>query len=354
MSSRLASVDALRGCMVAAMLLVNDPGDESHVYAPLAHAVWHGCTPTDLIFPFFLFIVGVSTALAFEPKLAQSAARGQLLRTALIRAARIIALGLAIHLLDVLASPDNHLRIPGVLQRIGLCFAAVSVFALYTGPRSWWAAIATLALGYWALLLAGGTLEPFANIPDRFDTFVFGHGTYQFDAATGRGHDPEGLLSTLPSLATCLVGLWAGHTLRAGQTRPLIAVGFALAALAWAWSYALPFNKNLWTSSFALWTAGLAMLALWLFHTLVDQRNWPPLGRRFGVNAVAAYAGAETMQTLLPLVLTPEAQAAALNAWATAWSIDPRVASLAYALAFLCLWWLVVYTLDKRKVYIKL
>lgn len=353
MTSRLASVDALRGCMVAAMLLVNDPGDEGHVYAPLAHAAWHGCTPTDLIFPFFLFIVGVSTALAFEPKVAQGVPRERLLRTALWRATRIIALGLAIHLLDVWVS-DSHLRIPGVLQRIGLCFAAASAFALYAGPRAWWAAIAALALGYWGLLLAGGTLEPLGNLTDRIDTFVFGHGTYQFDIATGRGHDPEGLLSTLPSLATCLAGLWAGHTLRAGRTRQLVAAGIAMAALAWLWSYALPFNKNLWTSSFALWTAGLATLALWLFHTLVDQRGWPPLGRRFGVNAVAAYAGAETMQTLLPLVLAPETQAAGLEAWATAWRIDPRITSLAYALAFACLWWLVVYALDKRKLYIKL
>ena len=352
-TSRLASVDALRGCMVAAMLLVNDPGDEGHVFAPLAHAAWHGCTPTDLIFPFFLFIVGVSTALAFEPKLEQGAPRGSLLRTALFRAARIIALGLAIHLLDVWVS-DSHLRIPGVLQRIGLCFAAVSVFALYTGPRSWWTGIAVLTLGYWGLLIAGGTLEPLANLPDRIDTLIFGHGAYQFDPATGRGHDPEGLLSTLPSLATCLAGLWAGHMLRAGRTRQLVIAGLAMAALAWLWSYALPFNKNLWTSSFALWTAGLAMLALWLFHQLVDQRGWPPLGRRFGVNAVAAYAGAETMQTLLPLVLAPEAQAAALNAWAAAWKIDPRLTSLACALAFVGLWWLVVYVLDRRRIYLKL
>ncbi|MGO4702372.1 acyltransferase family protein [Dyella sp. 2RAB6] len=353
MSTRLASVDALRGCMVAAMLLVNDPGDESHVYAPLAHAAWHGCTPTDLIFPFFLFIVGVSTALAFEPKLDQGAPRGQLLRTALLRAARIVALGLAIHLLDVSVS-DSHLRIPGVLQRIGLCFAMASAFALYAGPRAWWAAIVALTLGYWSLLSTGGTLEPLANLTDRIDTFVFGHGTYQFDIATGRGHDPEGLLSTLPSLATCLAGLWAGHMLRAGRTRQLVIAGIALAALAWLWSYALPFNKNLWTSPFALWTAGLAMLALWLFHTLVDQRGWPPLGRRFGINAVAAYAGAETMQTLMPLVLAPEVLAATLNRWAAAWSVDPRIASLAYALVFVGLWWLVVYALDKRRLYIKL
>lgn len=353
MTARLASIDALRGCMVAAMLLVNDPGDESHVYAPLAHAAWHGCTPTDLIFPFFLFIVGVSTALAFEPKLAQGVPREQLLRTALLRAARIVALGLAIHLLDVWVF-GSHLRIPGVLQRIGLCFAAASAFALYTGPRTWWAAIAALALGYWALLLAGGTLEPFGNLTDRIDTFVFGHGAYQFDVATGRGHDPEGLLSTLPSFATCLAGLWAGHVLRTGRTRQLVAAGIALAALAWLWSYALPFNKHLWSSSFALWTAGLAMLAFWLFHTLVDRRGWPPLGRRFGVNAVAAYAGAETMQTLMPLVLKPETQAAALNGWAAAWQIDPRITSLACALAFVCLWWLVVYALDRRRIYIKL
>jgi predicted acyltransferase len=352
---RLLSIDALRGCTVAAMLLVNDPGlDDAHTYWPLEHATWHGCTPTDLIFPFFLFIVGVSTALAFQPKLEQGVPPGKLVRGAMVRALRIVLLGLALHMLDAWLTPGEYLRIPGVLQRIGLCFAGVSLFAVYAKPRMWWIAIVVLLLGYWGILLAGGTLDRWVNIVDRVDTAIFGHAVYQLDTATGRGHDPEGLLSTLSSLATTLLGLCAGTWLRHGQVRKLLIAGGVSILIAFVWSYALPFNKNLWTSSFALWTAGLAMLATWLFHYLVDERGWMPIGRRFGVNAIAAYAGAETMQTLLPASGLQDRIEAMLNhAWMQG-HFDPRIASLAYAIAFVLLWWVIVLIMDRRRIYLKL
>jgi predicted acyltransferase len=355
MQRRLSSIDALRGCTVAAMLLVNDPGlDDAHTYWPLEHAVWHGCTPTDLIFPFFLFIVGVSTALAFQPKLEQGVAHATLVRGAMWRALRIVVLGLALHALDAWLTPGEYLRIPGVLQRIGLCFAGASLFAVYAKPRTWWMAIVVLLLGYWGLLLAGGTLERWVNIVDRVDTAIFGHSVYQLDTATGRGHDPEGLLSTLSSLATTLLGLCAGTWLRQGQVRKLLVAGGASILIAFLWSYWLPFNKNIWTSSFALWTAGLAMLATWLFHYLIDERGWPAIGRRFGVNAIAAYAGAESMQTLLPWSGLQDRIGSALNSAWTQWHFDPRLASLAYAIAFVALWWLIVLFMDRRRIYLKL
>jgi len=352
---RFSSVDAFRGCTVAAMLLVNDPGlDDAHTYWPLEHAVWNGCTPTDLIFPFFLFIVGVSTALAFQPKMEQGVAPASLVRSALVRALRIISLGLLLHLLDTWLNPGKYLRIPGVLQRIGLCFAGASLFAIYAKPRTWWTAIVVLLLGYWGTLLAGSTLDRWDNIADRVDTAVFGHAVYQFDAATGHGHDPEGLLSTLSSLATTLVGLCAGNWLRHRQHRKLLAVGAASMLIAWVWSYWLPFNKNIWTSSFALWTAGMAMLATWLFHHLIDERGWAPVGRRFGVNAIAAYAGAETMQSILSASGQQDRIQLLLNQASTQWQFDPRIASLAYAIAFVALWWLIVLVMDQRRIYLKL
>jgi predicted acyltransferase len=352
---RLLSIDALRGCTVAAMLLVNDPGlDDAHTYWPLEHAAWNGCTPTDLIFPFFLFIVGVSTALAFQPKLEQGVPPGALVRTAMWRAIRIVLLGLALHMLDAWLTPGEYLRIPGVLQRIGLCFAGVSLFAVYTRARTWWIAIVVLLLGYWGILLAGGSLDRWVNIVDRVDTAIFGHAVYQLDTATGRGHDPEGLLSTLSSLATTLLGLCAGTWLRHGQVRKLLIAGAVSIVIAFAWSYVLPFNKNIWTSSFALWTAGLAMLATWLFHYLIDERGWMPIGRRFGVNAIAAYAGAESMQTLLPASGLQDRIEALLNrAWMQG-HFDPRIASLAYAIAFVLLWWVIVLIMDRRRIYLKL
>ncbi|TCV97666.1 putative acyltransferase [Luteibacter rhizovicinus] len=353
-NTRLSSIDALRGCTVAAMLLVNDPGLEAHVYAPLEHATWYGCTPTDLIFPFFLFIVGVSTALAFGPRLEQGAPQASLARTALKRALRIVLLGLAINVLAWLLMPDERLRIPGVLQRIGLCFAGTSLFAIYARPRIWWAAIATLLLGYWALLLASGSLEPWVNIVSRTDSAVFGHTVYQIDAATGRGHDPEGLLGTLPSLATSLLGLCAGQWLRKGQTRHLVVAGIVSALIAIAWSHWLPFSKNLWTPSFALWCAGLAMLAVWLFHFLVDQHRLLPLGRRFGVNAVAAYAGAEIMQILIPASGLQNRIESFLSTTSTSLQLDPRLFSLAYAIVFVAIWWVIVWAMDRRRIYIKL
>ena len=351
---RLASLDALRGCTVAAMLLVNDPGDWGHVYAPLDHAAWNGCTPTDLVFPLFLFIVGVSVALAIVPRREQGAAAAPLARAALWRALRIVALGVAINLLAWWLMPGAHLRLPGVLQRIGVCFGAVALFALYARPRTQWAAIAALLLGYWGLLELGGSLQPWINIVSRTDTAVFGRYVYLIDPASGRGHDPEGLLSTLPSLATTLLGLRAGCALRAEKMKPLLLGGLLALLLSALWSRWLPLNKNLWTPSFVLWCAGWATLALLAFHALIDRRGWPTLGRRFGVNAIAAYAGSELMQILLsalgwsgPLYRTLFAR------WMT-----PRfgafMPSLAYALAFVALWWVIVWALDRRRIYLKL
>lgn len=354
MLRRLASVDAMRGCTVALMLLVNDPGDGEHVYWPLEHAQWNGCTPTDFVFPFFLFVVGVSIALAIGPRVERGEDKGALTRAAMKRALRILLLGVAINVLAWLILPGAHLRFPGVLQRIGVCFAGAALFAIYTQARVQWAVLVAILLGYWGLLLAGGTMEPFANIVSRADFAVFGRFVYLIDPATGRGHDPEGLLSCFPSLATCLLGLRAGQWLRDGKMKPLLAAGVVSLVLGYAWSMAFPFNKNLWTSSFVLWTGGWAMLALALFHVLVDQRGWPAIGRRFGVNAVAAYAGSELMQILLPgLGVQDPLYRHAFAGWITPLA-GPYVASLAYSLAFVAVWWLIVYAMDRRRIYLKL
>jgi predicted acyltransferase len=354
MNKRLASLDALRGCTVAAMLLVNDPGDWSHVYAPLEHSAWNGCTPTDLVFPFFLFVVGVSVALAILPRLEQGAAPAALTRAAMWRALRILALGVAINVLAAWLLPQAHLRFPGVLQRIALCFAGVALFAVYTRPRTQWIAIAALLFGYWGLLLLGGSLEPWTNIVSRVDSAVFGRFVYLIDPATGRGHDPEGLLGTLPSLASALLGLRAGCWLRRERFRTLLLAGIACLLLGALWSLWLPLNKNLWTPSFVLWTAGWATLALLAFHWLVDRRGWPALGRRFGVNAIAAYAGSELMQILLPALGWQEPiYQHGFAGWMTPW-FGPYVPSLAFAAAFVMLWWLIVWAMDRRGVHLKL
>ena len=351
---RLASLDALRGCTVAAMLLVNDPGDWSHVYAPLDHAVWDGCTPTDLIFPTFLFVVGVSVALGLLPRLDQGAPHGPLMRAALWRALRIVALGVAINGLAWLLMPGAHLRFPGVLQRIGVCFAAVALLAIYTRPRTQWAAIALLLVGYATLLWWGGSLAPWVNITSRVDSAVFGRFVYLIDPASGRGHDPEGLLGTLPSLATALLGLRAGCWLRQGRTRTLLIAGVGALLLGALWALWQSLNKNLWTPSFVLWCAGWSTLALLLFHVLIDRYGWPPLGRRFGINAIAAYAGSELMQIVLPALGWQEPLYRHLFADPLTPLVGAYVASLAWALAFVGMWWLIVYAMDRRRRYLKL
>jgi len=336
------------------MLLVNDAGDWAHVYAPLEHSAWNGCTPTDLIFPCFLFVVGVSVALGISPRAEQGVDRTDLLRTALWRALRIVALGVVINLVAWGLLPGAHLRWPGVLQRIGVCFAGTAAFAIFARPKVCLVAVAGLLAGYWALLLAGGSLEPWNNIASRFDTALFGAHVYLIDAATGRGHDPEGLLATLPSLATSLLGLLAGQSLRRGKLAELLLGGMGALVIGLAWSYWLPLNKNLWTPSFALFCAGLTALVLLAAHILIDRHGLPALGRRFGVNAIAAYAGSELMQIVLPAFGWQQPIYDHLFAnWITPLA-GPYVASVAYAIAFVLFWWLVVYAMDRRKVYLKL
>lgn len=349
-SRRLASVDALRGLAVAAMLLVNNPGDWAYVYAPLEHAAWHGCTPTDLIFPFFLFIVGVSLALSLGPRVDAGAPRVPLARGVLERAARIFALGLALHLLAWWLMNKPEFRVLGVLQRIGLAFAFSGVLLLYCRARAQWLVLAALLSLHAALLIYGGTLDKAGSLQARVDTALLGRWAYEWDGRLG--FDPEGVVSTLGALATCLLGLRAGDWLRQGRLARLGLLGAAALALAWALTPWLPFNKQLWTGSFVLWTGGWACLALLLWHQLVDRRGWPALGRSFGVNAIAAYAGA----WLCTVLLEGFGWMAPLYARGFGWLeplVGPYGRSLAFALAFVAVWWSIVRALDVRRIYIK-
>jgi len=345
---RFASVDALRGLAVAAMLLVNTPGDWGHVHAPLRHAEWHGCTPADLVFPFFLFVVGVSVALGIVPRLEQGTDAAQLRRDILLRALRIMALGLALHLVAWLALDREWFRPWGVLQRIGLCFAACGLLALHARGRAQWGVIAALLLGYWALLGAGGGHAPWSNLASRVDAAMLGPLAYQFDPATGRGHDPEGLLSTLPAIATTLLGLRAGAWLRSGEFARLVVAGATLLVGGWAWSLVFPLNKNLWTSSYVLWSGGWTMLALAVAHVAVDRRGWPAFGRSLGINAIAAYAGSALMVYVLAwLGGWQPLYRHAFADWMTP-RFGPTLPSLALAIAFVAFWWLVAYAMRRR------
>ncbi len=375
-SARLSSLDVFRGLTIAAMLVVNNPGSWKHVYPPLRHAEWHGCTFTDLVFPFFLFAVGLS--MAFSRRLGGGLAQtpGEMARTSLgvlKRAAILVAMGLLLNALSVLLRDPidfSRLRLPGVLQRIGVCFLLASLVVLYL-PRVWQYLLGGFILvGYWFLLSqvpvpgfddAATRLSPASNMVAHVDQIVLDPA--HMYTALGAAHDPEGLLSTLPALVTTLMGFWTGAWLRtaprgASTAGVLSLAGLIAMATGWLWSLAgFPLNKNLWTSSYVLFTAGWALLTLagcWLAcQTLGTRDGWRWAGRALwpmevmGLNAILAFVGSGVLVRLMGLIkIDAAAGPVALPRYiftrlASA-GLSPTDASLAYALLTLGLWWLVL------------
>jgi predicted acyltransferase len=351
--SRLLSLDAFRGLTVAAMVLVNNPGTWRAVYAPLRHAEWHGWTPTDLIFPFFLFIVGVAIPLALGRRIAGGAGRPQVVVKILRRSVIVFGLGLLLH--AVPGFDFASIRIPGVLQRIAVCYLVAALVFLWTGWRTQAALVAVLLLGYWATLtlvpvpgFGTGRLDPEGNLAAYLDRLVLGPHIWR----AARVYDPEGLLSTLPAIATTLMGVLAGQWLKAAQTREAAAFGLLMAgvvglALGELWGVWFPVNKALWTSSYAVLTAGVALIALALCYWLVEVRGVRGWTRPFvvlGVNALALFF----VSTLVARLLI----AFELHGWLFAHLFAPWAApinaSLAFAVAYLAVWFAVMWLLDRR------
>ena len=394
------ALDAFRGATVAGMILVNNPGSWQHLYGPLAHAPWHGCTPTDLVFPFFLFAVGASLALVM-PALQRLSAGGFARRVAQ-RSLLIFGIGLLLNAAPfvrwdeagalVVRDPET-LRIMGVLQRIALCFGVAAVIAWWGGVRAALWAAAALLLGYWAALWA------FAQGPDPYSLEGF-FGTALDRALLGPSHlyqgegvpfDPEGLASTLPAVAQVLLGFVVGVRLarRAadpGWWRPLLAAAAVLVAAGLVWSLALPLNKKIWTPSYVLFTTGLAVLAMAALAALLDDRTAPggadarfdfrgPVGvlvrgcEAFGRNALLVFALSGLVPRLLSLWRLPaEATLQGADAAAAAtltplqwlyrhgfepFFADPRLASLAYAVVTVLAYGLLARALDRRGIYFR-
>ncbi|MEK8033629.1 heparan-alpha-glucosaminide N-acetyltransferase domain-containing protein [Ideonella sp. DXS29W] len=354
-SQRFVSVDALRGLTVATMIFVNDPGDWSHIFGPFGHAAWNGCTPTDLVFPTFLFIVGVSLSLAGGPTLDQRADTTALQRSWWWRSLRIVALGwllAAIAVWSLPASPNDPVpwRPMGILPRIGLCFGLGGWLYLHLAARTRWLVYAGLLTVYGGLLLWWGDLTRDHSLPSRVDALLLGHFAQHYDPATGLGFDPEGFLSTLGALSNTVLGTLCGDWLRRRRVAPIVQVGLGLAVTGLVLHWALmPMNKSIWTPPFALFSGGFSALALALVHTLVDRYGVPPLGRRFGVNAITAYTGGILMVCLLDG--TP------LHAWLYGHLFDSlipalgaKVVSHLYALSEVLFWWLVMWWMDSRRI----
>jgi predicted acyltransferase len=378
-SSRLTSLDLFRGVTIAAMILVNDAGND-HSYWPLEHADWNGWTPTDLIFPFFLFIVGVSLVFSFESRLQRGDSKGVLLLHTIRRAAIIFAIGLAMNYSVVLLAPSifTAVRVPGVLQRIGICYLAASILFLYTRPRTRAVVVAVLLIGYWILMRfvpvpgfgVPGRDIPFlhadANLAAYLDRKVF---TRLWETT----RDPEGLLSTLPAIATPLLGVFTGEWLRSKRSSQTKAPGMMLFGvvgliLGRTWAIWFPINKKLWTSSYVLFTAGLALICLALCYWFMDIKRWG--GTRsnqiwtkpflvFGRNAITAYIVAWFIAVSLFLLHVPlngktlsghdyifERFFAPLG--------SPSFTSLLFALAFVLVCLLPIWLMDRKKIFLKI
>ena len=334
----------MRGLTVAAMLIVNDAGDWDHVHPWLEHSAWNGCTFADYIFPFFLFLVGVSITLTVDTQLARGGSPRAIARKVALRGARIVLLGLALAAFEWWLIPAGHAYRPmGVLQRIGICYTAGGLVALFArGARIQWALIGVVLLGYWALLSVFGPLLPGANLADHIDSAILGRHAYLYDATSGQGRDPEGFLSTLPAVATVLLGMRAGDWLRSQHNWALLGVGAASMLAGALWALAFPINKQLWTSSFVLWTGGAAMLTLVVAHKGFDTLGWPPIGRSFGTNAITAYAGAWVGICLLEGTGAMHPLYTSVFVAAFGPPLPPWVPSLMFAIAFTAFFWLLI------------
>ena len=350
--ARALSVDALRGLTVAMMLIVNNPGDLSHIYAPLPHTQWDGCSLADMVFPFFLFIVGVSVTLGTAAAERKGLPSGAMHRRMLIRSAKLILAGLLINVAMTWTFHLPHFFVMGELQRIGICYLVAAWIALHLHSSAQWALVVALLLGYALLLQLGGSYAPFENIADRIDNAILGTHAIISDPLGDAHRDPNGLLSTLGALTTTLLGVRAGDWLQGNKTRHLLVAGSLLLIAGLAWSHAIPINKKMWTGSFVFWTGGWAMLGLGICHELIDRRHWPALGRTLGVNAITAFVGSLLMFfALYRLGWWQPIYQHAFASWLTP-MYGPYFPSLCYAVAFTGMAWLVLKYLDRRGWYL--
>lgn len=370
---RLRSLDVFRGATIAGMILVNNAGDWDKTYRPLLHAEWHGWTPTDLVFPFFLFAVGAAIPYAFAGRLEQSGGdKRPLHRQILRRTILLFALGLFLNWFPFFTVDWPNARIPGVLQRIAVVYFATALVWLHLGP--WVRALLawTLPIAYWLAMVllpvpghGAGDLSPDGSLAAWVDHTVLGNHTWR--KAPGPG-DPEGILSTVPAIATALFGLAFADSLRAPQTprRKLIHLlvqGAFLTVFGLNLGRRFPINKNLWTSSYVVFTAGAALLLLGAIYYAVDMKHrdgWARPFSVFGTNAIFAFVGSTLMAKILYLIRWPAegGETISLQAWLyerlfDSWLPD-YVASLGWALAFVAVWWGLTAILYRRRIFLRI
>lgn len=378
--SRLLSLDLLRGLTIGFMILVNNNGDGRNAYWALKHAAWNGFTPTDLVFPTFLFIVGITTVISLASRLSQGIAKHVLFLQALKRAVILFLLGLLVNSFPFFNL--HTMRYYGVLPRIAICYLMVAtLYLLSPGWRDKAAILVAALIGYWLLMRfvpVPGYGVPTHGVPllDRDGNLAAWLDRQIFSASHlyERTRDPEGLLSTIPALGTTLIGMLTGLWLRSSRTLALKVRGIAVAGIAAVllgglWNFTFPINKKLWTSSYVLFAGGLSLLLLALSVWLVDlpsatepkrerskrSRIFTPL-LVFGTNAIAAYVLSELLSSGLSSIHIHHGPDMQQFLFWTVHSIVPNTAfaSLLYSLGFVAVCWLVIYPLYRRRIFIKI
>jgi predicted acyltransferase len=377
-SDRLFSLDVFRGITIAAMVMVNSPGTWDAIYKPLQHAEWHGATPTDCIFPFFLFIVGVSISLALAKHVKEGSVPGKIYWKVVRRSSLIFGLGLLVatfpfydltegEFLDV-----STVRVMGVLQRIAVCYLISALIFLKTNWKQQAILVTVLLLVYWALMtlisVPGCEITALSDRACNLAAYVDREILTENHLWKGsKVYDPEGLLSTVPALATTLIGVLTGEWLGRKQSKKakfsgMFFVGIALTAIGWIWSFWFPLNKNLWTSSYALYASGLALCVFGSCYWLLDIKGWRKWSKPFqilGVNGIGLVVGSSIMTSVLNLITVQDSQGRTLSLQEAifdriflplASAID---ASLIYAVSFVLIWLFLMWLLYRKGIVIK-
>ncbi|MFQ5446572.1 MAG: acyltransferase family protein [Saprospiraceae bacterium] len=362
-SKRLLSLDVFRGLTIAFMILVNCAGNEATTYRALLHADWHGNTPTDEVFPFFLFIVGIAIIFSLSKRKLAGANTAQIYKKIFTRTLWIVGIGVFLN-----GAPEFDLatwRIPGVLTRIGIVYGICAFLYMKTTTRQQlWIAVGCL-LGYWALMTlvpvpgyGVASLEPDSNLGAWLDRSIFGNHLW----SASKTWDPEGLLSTIPSIATCLAGILTGEWIKKNmdqwpQWTAIFAVGFLLFVVGLLWGEVFPINKKLWTSSYVLYHSGLALLTLGTVWWLVDvkgYKGWTSPFVWFGMNPLFIYILHEVIAITLYSIPVGDTSAYhwayenIFHSWLGAYN-----ASLAFAITIVLINLSVAWWLWKRKIFVK-
>ncbi|MGB4775424.1 MAG: DUF5009 domain-containing protein [Daejeonella sp.] len=375
-NSRLLSLDVFRGLTVAAMILVNNPGDWAHIYAPLEHTEWNGCTPTDLIFPFFLFIVGVSISFALGSKKEQSQNHTKFIWLALKRATILFGLGLFGTLFPkIFTNPVEALqlvRIPGVLQRIAVVFFISALLFIKTNTKTQFRIMVGLLIGYWALMtfvpvpgVGYANLEKETNLAAWLDRTILTEAHLWKSAKTW---DPEGILSTIPAIATGLFGILIGTWLKRKDREDSVKIswmfsfGVLATILGLLWDLNFPINKSLWTSSYVFYTGGLATIGLAFLYWIIDVQKYHKGTKPFvvyGVNAITVFVLSGLVAKTLNLIKVkmPDGKEVGSKVWMYetfyAPYFSPVNASLAGAITFILIWLVILWWMYNKKIIIK-